>query len=98
MQENASLPLVIGVTGAQYGPQNVLLINPLGELQLHGRSNRPGTYNWTSDNGTVSCMVATGPYLVIPAGCLLLDNGYAFTVRLTQTSGQWTTKQARRQH
>lgn len=89
------MPLGIEVAGASYGPQGSLLLNPLGEMQLYGSSSRPGTYNWTSDNGT-SCMVPTGPYLVVPAGCLLPDSRYAFTLRLTQGSGQWTVRQARR--
>lgn len=89
------MPLAIGVSGAAYGPQDVLLLESLGELQLYGSSNRVGTYSWTSDNGTVSCVVTTGPYLVAPMGCLLLGNHYAFTLRLTQASGQWTTKQVR---
>lgn len=95
MQENTSVPLAIGLTGAAYGPQDVVLLEPLGELQLYGSSNRVGTYSWTSDNDTLSCLVTTGPYLVVPMGCLLLDNHYAFTLRLTQASGQWTTKQVR---
>lgn len=95
LQENVSVPLVIEVAGAAYGPQSGLLLNPRGEMQLYGSSSRPGTYSWTSDNGT-SCMVPAGPYLVVPAGCLLPDSRYTFTLRLTQDSGQWTVRQARR--
>lgn len=64
----------------------VYLVNPGDELQLLGSTrNANDAYEWTSANATVqACFVASGPYVIVPSGCL--ESQRQYTLQLTAST------------
>lgn len=101
-----ALPVALSVLSPWYPGDSrnaTLLINPLADLRVYGGSVAapPSTspqFNWSTSNTSVlspARLLASGPYLTIPAGSLTSGSTYVFRLRMTRSTGEGGSGQVR---
>jgi hypothetical protein len=76
------------------------LVNPQEAVRLSGSDGTLASfeYHWDSRNSTgPSCLVASGPYLTVQAGCLSAGGTYAFRLVVSSSEGRTGSRQVRQQ-
>jgi hypothetical protein len=106
IQAPTQLPLNITELGQVHKIGGVYLVNPGDELQLLGSTkNANDAFEWTSENTTVqACFIASGPYVIVPSGCLESQRQYTLQLSATTSPGiggvrqvsRWCTHASRR--